>query len=82
MTDEPTISEFTQTEQVLAMLRTGPVCGTRFLARRIPRYPARIWELKQEGHAIAKRRCTNPDHRHVSAQWEWCLVSEYDGTLF
>ena len=79
---EPTISQFTQTEQVLAMLRNGPVCGTRFLARHIPRYPARIWELKSEGHAISKRRCTDPGHRHASAQWKWFLVPEHDGRLF
>ena len=79
---EPLIDEFTQTEQILAMLRTGPVCGTRFLTRRIPRYPARIYELKQEGHAIGKRRCGDPWHRHASAQWEWFLISEHDGRLF
>ena len=71
---EPDITQFTQKEQVLAMLRNGPVCGTRFLARRIPRYPARIFELKQDGHLISKRRCGDEQHRHASAQFEWFKV--------
>ena len=79
---EPDITQFTQTEQILAMLRNGPTCGTRFLTRRIPRYPARIFELKQEGHAIGKRPCDNEWHRHGSPQWEWFLISEHDGRLF
>ena len=79
---EPTIGQFTQTEQVLAMLRNGSVCGTRFLARGIGRYGARLADLRTVGHAIGKRPCDNEWHRHPNRQWEYFLISEHDGRLF
>jgi hypothetical protein len=79
---EPTIGQFTQTEQILAMLRNGPVCGTVFLARHIGRYGARLADLKAEGVEWDKRPCDNEAHRHRSRQWEYFLTSEHDGRLF
>jgi hypothetical protein len=68
---EPTIGQFTQTEQILAMLRNGPVCGTKFAARGIARYGARLAELTVEWD---KRPCDNEWHQHQTRQWEYFLV--------
>lgn len=57
-----------QREKVLAMLKTGPVCGTDFLAAYVPRYSARILELRQQGHVIESRPCRNGWHQHETAQ--------------
>ena len=79
---EPTISEFTQTEQVLAMLRNGPTCGTKFDNRNINRFGARIFDLKTKGHPIDKRPCDNEWHHHKTTQWEYFLIPADDGRLF
>lgn len=57
----------TQKEQVLADLTEarrfpygrhhGGVCGSRWLAARLPRYAARVGELRAEGYRIATSRC-------------------------
>ena len=63
----------TQRQRILTALRSGPVCGTTFLRWGIPRYAARIYELRQEGYEITKEVCRLHDHR--SRQWMWRLDS-------
>ena len=62
----------TQREQVLSMLTGGWVCGTQFLAWRIPRYGARILELRKLGHKIERRPCE--DQAHDSQQYQWRII--------
>ena len=62
-----------QRGRVLRLLRAWPRCGTDFLDVFIPRYGARIWELKREGYQITKRLCDQ--HRHNSRQYLYELVS-------
>ena len=56
----------TQKEQVLKALRFRPegVCGTQFLDGHIPRYAARILDLKHDGHRIEKVSCPYSYHGH------------------
>ncbi len=62
----------TQREHVLAALKMGPVCGTTFLQMFIPRYSARINELRNEGIEISKRPCKM--HGHASLQFVYELA--------
>jgi len=62
-----------QSSRVLDMLVRGWVCGTEFLDERIPRYGARIFDLRRRGYCIVRRPCGNPQHHHRSAQDEWRL---------
>jgi hypothetical protein len=62
----------TQRDRVLRALRMGPVCGTDFLSWHIPRYAARILELRREGHVITTRRCQH--HAHDSRQTVYELI--------
>jgi len=62
-----------QRERVLGWLMQGPVCGTTLLAEMIPRYAARISELRRDGHVIGTRRCSNQQHHHQSRQVEYVL---------
>lgn len=57
-----------QQQRVLAALKAGPICGTELLRMRIPRYSARILELRQAGHVIETRPCRNQFHQHESVQ--------------
>jgi hypothetical protein len=43
------------------------------LGMHIPRYSARISDLKAIGYGIARRRCEDPTHRHSSVQFEWFI---------
>ena len=59
----------TQLDAVVMMLtrsRDG-VCGTDFLRSYVPRYAARIHELRREGWVIDRRPCDR--HEHGSTQW-------------
>ena len=62
-----------QKDTILRRLLEAPVCGTRLLELRIPRYAARIAELRAEGMNIVTRRCENPNHFHKSKQIEYVL---------
>lgn len=55
-----------QKQRILNALKLGPVCGTQFLDWHMPRYAARIYELRTEGHYITTRTCQL--HRHESPQ--------------
>ena len=57
-----------QRERVLTMLKAGPVCGTDFLRQFIPRYSARIYELRQLGLTVTERPCRFSHHDHESRQ--------------
>jgi hypothetical protein len=61
----------TQADRILVALHGGPVCGTTLLGWGIPRYVARIWELKQRGYRITKELCRLHDHQ--TRQWVWRL---------
>lgn len=65
----------TQRNAVLTMLynagKSG-VCGTAFLRAQIPRYSARIIELRNDGHRIERVRCYEPGHDSV--QWRYVLT--------
>lgn len=63
-----------QRERVLMMLKAGPVCGTDFLRVYVPRYSARILELRQQGFLIESRPCKNTWHGHETAQTVYELV--------
>jgi hypothetical protein len=61
-----------QRDRVLGALKMGPVCGTTFLASYIPRYAARILELRKEGYQIITRPCQL--HAHDSRQTVYELI--------
>ena len=63
-----------QKSHIHRLLQTGPVCGTRLLELHIPRYAARISELRGEGLNIITRPCENPNHYHNTAQVEYVLL--------
>ncbi len=65
----------TQQEDVLSYLLEDPVCGTSFLNWRIPRYAARIWELRGKGYQITSERCQIEYHHHLSPQTVYTLLS-------
>ena len=50
------------------MLKAGPVCGTDFLRAYIPRFGARIYELRQAGYTVVERPCRFSHHDHDSRQ--------------
>ena len=58
----------TQQERILYELSDGPVCGTTFLNYHIPRYSARIHELRVQGYKITSEPCRMAHHRHLSPQ--------------
>ena len=51
-----------QKQRILNALKLGPVCGTDLLRWSIPRYAARIAELRKAGHDIVTRPCRLHDH--------------------
>ena len=65
-----------QKDHIARLLHTGPVCGTRLLELRMPRYAARIAELRDSGLNIETRRCQNPNHFHQSKQVEYVLHND------
>jgi hypothetical protein len=60
----------TQAERILSALRMGPVCGTEFLAWHIPRYAARIHDLRRQGHQIETKPCRLHDHESAQVVYE------------
>jgi len=69
----------TQQDQVRRMLEAGWTCGTEFLDERLPRYAARIHELRADGVLVERRACER--HSHRSGQFEWRAVPEGQGIL-
>ena len=74
--DKPRTAKETQADKVLQMLRDAEmgVCGTDFLQARIPRYSARILELRKAGHEIENRKCFATSHRHLTKQVRFVLL--------
>jgi hypothetical protein len=74
----------TQAGRVFTMLSRGWVCGTEFLEAHLPRYGARIYDLRQDGWYVSKRQCQHPWHRHRSVQWQWRIERKppVEGQLF
>ncbi len=77
--DQQTLTEQkrpTQKEQVLQalVLRPDGVCGTQFLEGRIPRYAARILDLKHDGHDIVKVSCPYSLHTHPASVATYKLI--------
>ncbi len=72
-----------QRGRVLHMLQVNPegVCGTSFLIDKIPRYSARISELRRQ-FTITKIPCPYPFHSHVTHQWAWKLDVDGQGSMF
>ena len=68
-----------QKRRILAALKLGPVCGTDMLRWRIPRYAARIYELRTEGHDIVSRPCRLHDHDSPQVVYE---LAEKDQLAF
>lgn len=67
----------TQYERVRALLRADWTCGSEMLAARIPRYSARIAEIREREpvYTILRRPCSNPLHGHQAGQmFQWCMI--------
>ena len=66
----------TQNDLVLAMLEArGTVCGDAFLRVYVPRYAARILDLRQLGWLIEKVKCPYRDHTHTAALASYQLAA-------
>ena len=63
----------TQRQQILERLKARPTCGTVFLKMQIPRYAARISELRGDGWWITTRRCREAGHGHRTRQVVYTL---------
>lgn len=73
----------TQKAYVLDRLeREGAVCGTDFLKAQIPRYAARIADLKGDGKQIVTEPCNRPLHRHETRQVQYRLLADGQASLF
>lgn len=68
------MTQLERVERMLIEARDQGVCGTTFLRAHIPRYPARILELRREGWVIDRRPCEIETHRHESTQWVYEMV--------
>ena len=68
----------TRRADALLLLKVHPRCGQELVEAGVGyRYPARIFELRQEGHEIEKWVCEKHDHR--STMYEYGLVGWDDG---
>ena len=65
----------THKQRILGMLRRGDVCGDTLLELHMPRYAARVHELKADGYQIISRRCKQHTW-HTSPVVEYILVRE------
>ena len=69
-------SSGTQAGDVLKMLEdAGVVCGDAFLRAYMPRYAARILDLRQAGYTINRVPCPYDDHHHSKALATYKLVT-------
>lgn len=59
-----------QRDKVLEMLRAGPATSEHFLDERVPRFSARIKELRDAGYVILGVK------RPASSTWVYTLISE------
>ncbi len=72
--DKPT--KETQADKVLQMLRDSEmgVCANEFIQAHVPRFSARLLELRKAGHEIENRKCFLPSHRHQTRQYRYVLL--------
>lgn len=71
--EEEEISLKGQQARVYRMISEQWTCGTQFLSVNIPRYAARLWELRSKGYMIERRRCVEHIHPQ-SVQYQWKLI--------
>lgn len=68
---------------ILRQLERGPVCATTLLEDHMPRYAARILDLRQEGNRIVTERCNRMGHEHQTRQVQYRLITNVKaGGLF
>lgn len=67
-----------QRKRILDALKLEKRCGTDFLGWGIPRYSARIGELRADGHDIATQPCRL--HHHETTQYVYVLLDAYQDT--
>jgi hypothetical protein len=67
-------------DHILSMLLDGPVCGTTMLREYMPRYAARIGELRNDGYNIKTVTCKVGTHEHRTRQVQYELVLEHNQT--
>ena len=81
MTLQLDMFETSQADRVLRMLRENElgICGTDFLKVRIPRYSARLKELRNAGHVIENRKCHS--HHHQTKQVRYILIPPREHTM-
>ena len=75
--DKPRTAKETHRNKVLRMLSDSElgVCSTEFLKARMPRFSARLKELRNMGHEIENRKCFATSHRHTSHQVRYILLA-------
>ena len=74
-----------QKDDVLFALRAKGslgVCGTVFLEHKIPRYSARIADLRADGNEITTTRCNQTHHNHRTKQFLFSLIPPGQDSLF
>ena len=64
----------TQRQTVLKMLKEGPKTTAEFLQAFIPRYSARILELKQEGVPIESKKVRK-------GSWSYWIADNYQTSI-
>ena len=69
-------SKETQADRVLQMLRDSEmgVCAVEFLQACVPRFSARLHDLRKAGHLIENRKCFATSHRHQTKQLRYVLL--------
>lgn len=66
----------TQTDLVLRLLmENDAVCGSEFYRRYLPRFGARIWELRRAGYVIYRSKCVDPTHLHRNRAFAYELAA-------
>jgi len=70
------VATVTQKERILQLLSDGDYHSTLELHAICWRYGARLWDLRQEGHALEKRRTADP----AIEEWRLLGVPESPGS--
>jgi hypothetical protein len=66
----------TQRQTVLQMLKEGPQQTGDFLRNHIPRFSARIQELRDEGYEITSTYLRSGAYRYELTNGTWCWVAD------
>ena len=72
-----------QQGQVPHMLQVNPegVCASTFRAKHIPRYSARLTELRKK-YNITRVACPYAQHHHVTHHFAWKLDVDGQSSMF